>query len=93
MYSQIEEWRGYLSREDELIEQHLGKAVVLRDGKVQHVCDGIAEAVAWGTEQYGDEQFIARRIDGSRESDERYLSATHRLRTNLARMWNESESA
>ena len=49
MYSQIDEWRGYLSREDELIEQHLGKAVVLRDGKVQHVCDGIAEAVAWGT--------------------------------------------
>ena len=48
MYSQIEEWRGYLSREDELIEQHLGKAVVLRDGKVQHVCDGIAEAVGPG---------------------------------------------
>ena len=40
MYSQIDEWKDYLSREDELIEQHLGKAVVLLDGKVQHLCDG-----------------------------------------------------
>lgn len=56
------EFSTYMRRLPALLEQHDGEYVVIKGPEVVHFAPGYEEALTWGYEQYGLEDFFVKRV-------------------------------
>ena len=63
IYSQEKDYTSFCAALPNLLEEHRGEVAVFHNQELVRCCPNMSEAVHFGTEQFGEERFIAQTIE------------------------------